>query len=278
MQFTLNGPRGSDTPYSLQGDGRRTVATEDAAAAATAPDHVILACFEAHSWESALSQFHQARKAGIAATFADRFGRDDPGRRWRFRGSPHYLNRQAIRLQVSQVVTDKAAGNPDIHRISTLVGQCQERYSAVKRHGDERQFTPQEIAIVEGILGQCEVSNSKLHSLAGAGQAMIDEARAAFGLAEAVRTFRVTAASDSPAESVAVAVPPPITGEEVAALRAEHAELLEQNRQLAAMVEQFTKPATPAEPEPDTPKVEPPRPPQPSQPSRPAPPRPQHKG
>jgi hypothetical protein len=65
---------------------------------------------------------------------------------------------------------------------------------------------------------------------------MVDEAYEAFGLEPPARSFRVVASGEAEARSV-----------ELAALRAENAELLSQNRQLAAMVESLTAP----EPAPD---------------------------
>ena len=50
---------------------------------------------------------------------------------------------------------------------------------------------PAELAQIRGTLGQCEQELEKLHALAAASQAMIDEAHEAFGLDVPERRFRV---------------------------------------------------------------------------------------
>jgi hypothetical protein len=50
---------------------------------------------------------------------------------------------------------------------------------------------PAELAQIRGTLGQCEQELEKLHALAAAAQAMIDEAHQAFGLEVPDRFFGV---------------------------------------------------------------------------------------
>ena len=50
---------------------------------------------------------------------------------------------------------------------------------------------PAELAKFRGTLGQCEHELEKLHALAAAAQAMVDEAHGAFGLEIPERHFRV---------------------------------------------------------------------------------------
>jgi hypothetical protein len=110
---------------------------------------------------------------------------------WRFRGTPHYLNAQGERLGLSRVLTDRARLNAELHRISALLGQLCDRYHRAPKDGGTAVLPPAELAQVRGTIGQCEQEMEKLHALAGAAQAMIDEASEAFGLDIPDRHFRV---------------------------------------------------------------------------------------
>jgi hypothetical protein len=111
---------------------------------------------------------------------------------WRFRGTPFYLDAQADRLGISRILADRARTNAEIHRVSTLLGQLCERYHhAPKQDGRIATVFPAELAQIQGTLGQAECELAKLHALAAAATAMIDEAHQAFGLALPQRTHRV---------------------------------------------------------------------------------------
>jgi hypothetical protein len=131
---------------------------------------------------------------------------------WRFRGTPFYLDAQADRLGLSKVLVDRARTNAEIHRISTLLGQLCERYHhAPKEDGRIATVFPAELAQIQGTLGQVECELSKLHALAAASQAMVDEAYQAFGLAVPKRTHRVVCdfdAEPAPADLVPVKLNP----------------------------------------------------------------------
>jgi hypothetical protein len=131
---------------------------------------------------------------------------------WRFRGTPHYLDAQGDRLGVSKVLVDRARKNAEIHRVSTLLGQLCERYHrAPKDESGRPRIYPAELAQVSGTLGQCELELAKLHALAAAAQAMIDEAHAAFGQAPPARAYRIRCDYDealSPADLKPVKIRP----------------------------------------------------------------------
>jgi hypothetical protein len=110
---------------------------------------------------------------------------------WRFRGTPHYLDAQGERLGLSKVLTDRARHNPEVYRVSVLLGQLCERYHRATKEGGRAVVTPAELAQIRGTLGQCEQELEKLHALAAASQAMVDEAHQAFGLEAPGRHFRV---------------------------------------------------------------------------------------
>jgi hypothetical protein len=110
---------------------------------------------------------------------------------WRFRGTPHYLSQQGDRLGLSRILTDRARHNPEIHRVSVLLGQlCERWHRCLDEEGNPHLFPP-DLAQVKGTLSQCEQELEKLHALAAAAQAMIDEAHRAFNLAAPERVMRV---------------------------------------------------------------------------------------
>jgi hypothetical protein len=110
---------------------------------------------------------------------------------WRFRGSPHYIERQAARLGVSQVLADRARHNAEIHRVSVLLGQLCERYHRARKEDGKPVFFPLELSQVRGTLDQGEQELQKLHALAAASAEMLDEGWQAFGLASPERHFGV---------------------------------------------------------------------------------------
>jgi hypothetical protein len=110
---------------------------------------------------------------------------------WRFRGTPYYLDAQGERLGLSKVLTDRARHNPEVYRVSVLLGQLCERYHRASKEGGRAMVPPAELAQIRGTLGQCEQELEKLHALAAASQVMVDEAHAAFGLEAPGRPFGV---------------------------------------------------------------------------------------
>ena len=110
---------------------------------------------------------------------------------WRFRGTPYYLDAQGVRLGLSKALTDRARHNPEVYRVSVLLGQLCERYHRAPKEGERALIPPVELAQVRGTMSQCEQELEKLHALAAASQAMVDEAYRAFGLDGPDRHFRV---------------------------------------------------------------------------------------
>jgi hypothetical protein len=110
---------------------------------------------------------------------------------WRFRGTPYYLDAQGERLGLSKILTDRARHNPEVYRVSVLLGQLCERYHRAPKEDGRAVVSPAELAQIRGTLGQCEHELEKLHALAAASQAMVDEAHEAFGLEVPGRHFRV---------------------------------------------------------------------------------------
>jgi hypothetical protein len=125
---------------------------------------------------------------------------------WRFRGSPHYIDQQGDRLGVPKILTDRARHNPEIYRVSVLIGQLCERYHRAPKHGGCAVVLPAELAQIRGTLNQCEQELEKLHVLAAATQVIVDEATLAFGLAPPNRRFRVRCDYDDRAEPAELSI------------------------------------------------------------------------
>jgi hypothetical protein len=116
---------------------------------------------------------------------------------WRFRGSPHYLDAQAARLGLSKVLADRARHNAELFRVQVLISQLCERFHKARKEDGRPVFGQPELAQVKGTLEQAELELQKLHMLAGAAAAMLDEAWKAFGLALPYRPFGVACDYDT---------------------------------------------------------------------------------
>jgi hypothetical protein len=124
---------------------------------------------------------------------------------WHARGSLDYLIVQGERLGISRVTIDRARRNVEIHRIATLLGQLSQQYHRLPRDAQgEPVFVGGMLRGVEGTLHQCEEECAKLHALAAASQAMIDDARVALRLSAAERPMRVACDFDEAEPSSAV--------------------------------------------------------------------------
>ncbi len=117
---------------------------------------------------------------------------------WRFRGSPHYLDAQAARLGLPKVLADRARHNAEIYRVQVLISQLCERYHTARKENGRPVFGQPELAQVRGTLEQAELEHQKLHMLAAASAAMLDEAWKAFQFAVPNRPFAVCCDYDTP--------------------------------------------------------------------------------
>lgn len=121
---------------------------------------------------------------------------------WRFRGTPSYLDRQAARLGITQVLADRARNNSEIYRLGVLLAQLAGRYHAARHENGVPIFYPIERAQIKGTLDQCELELQKLHMLAGAADAMLEEAWSAFGFDSPDRPYEVSCESDFPPDQI----------------------------------------------------------------------------
>jgi len=117
---------------------------------------------------------------------------------YRFKGTPFYLDRQAERLGLPRVLTDRARHNKEIHEIATLLGQLCERWHQARKLAGRAVFQGPELEQIKGTLGRCERELEKLHALAGTAAAMCDDAYAAFGLSPPERPFAILCDFDAP--------------------------------------------------------------------------------
>jgi hypothetical protein len=115
---------------------------------------------------------------------------------WRFRGSPHYLDHQARRLGITQILADRARHNPEIYRLSVLLAQLSERYHRGRKENGKPVFYMTELAQIKGTLEQCELELQKLHLLAAAADTMLGDAWHAFSLEPPKRSFGVSSDLD----------------------------------------------------------------------------------
>jgi NAD(P)-dependent dehydrogenase (short-subunit alcohol dehydrogenase family) len=117
---------------------------------------------------------------------------------WRYRGTPHYLAQQALRLGMTPVLADRARSNQEIYRVSVLLAQLCERYHKARKEDGKPILAMTELAQVRGTLQQAEQECSKLHALAATAAAMIDEAYSAFETEQPPRHFAVLCDFDTP--------------------------------------------------------------------------------
>jgi hypothetical protein len=108
---------------------------------------------------------------------------------WRFRGSRHYLEECGRPLGVAPILLRHAAHNNEIHRVATLMAQLCERYHAAPKDDGVPCIHPYETAKIQAVLARAEDECAKLHALAQAAAAMIDEAYAAFAFAQPPRSY-----------------------------------------------------------------------------------------
>jgi hypothetical protein len=117
---------------------------------------------------------------------------------WRFRGSPHFLDAQAARLGLPKVLADRARHNPEIYRVQVLIAQLCERFHKARKENGRPVFGKPELAQVRGTLEQAELELQKLHMLAAASAAMLDETWKAFEFAVPNRPYAVSCNYDTP--------------------------------------------------------------------------------
>ena len=77
-----------------------------------------------------------------------------------------------------------------------LLAQLCERYHKAHKEDGEPIFGPLEVTAIEGVLGMAEQELEKLHMLAGAADAMLEEAYGAFNINAPARSFVILAESD----------------------------------------------------------------------------------
>lgn len=260
------GPFGSDYPTALVGEGRRIGADPE-------PDEVILAIVAAPSWDAARTLYTAAKNAGIERTVGSKHSKPWANGYWHFPGIETYMKQAAMRIGVSLGAVRTAHQESTPVEIGRKLGQCKQTYAAVKGPMKaDRDFSFVERNTILANLAACDVLCDRQHAIADACRAAIDHGREAFGLPPRDHRHRILTAreirqaSGNDAEVVALkaqlaqalesARMAPQNAqvalrEDIDRLRAENAELLDQNKQLAVMVESLTVPKSVAAPPPD---------------------------
>ncbi len=109
---------------------------------------------------------------------------------WKFEGSPHYLTQQADRLGMDRSTAHRSRDNRELLAISTFLCQMSDRMKAANKAG-VHVFHGADRAQIEAGFNAQELNVHKLHMLAATASAVLDEARAAFGLPPMDRPFLV---------------------------------------------------------------------------------------
>jgi hypothetical protein len=120
---------------------------------------------------------------------------------WHFRGTPPYLSAQGKRLGMVETLVARAKHNTEIHRVSIILGQLCERWHKARKEDDRPVYVKYEAEQVAAGLAQADQECAKLHALAGAAAAMIDEGYAAWGIERPDRGYAVMANNDAPTPS-----------------------------------------------------------------------------
>lgn len=117
---------------------------------------------------------------------------------WHFRGTPHTLSKQAVRLGITPVLADRARHNQEIYRVSVLLAQLCDRYHKARKEDGRPVIPKPELDQIRGTLLQADQECAKLHALAATASEMIDEAFQAFGLEHPGRHYAVLSDYDIP--------------------------------------------------------------------------------
>ncbi len=146
-----------------------------------------------HRWEGTgniddeIRYFNGLKKNGIPHTPEVPVA---PGKVWRYRGLPYYLERQNARFRTTPMQIKRAQENKEAHRASAVLGQLSEQL--IKRSvGGKIDLMPTEAAQIDAALGQCENEVTRLHLIAASLAQAVDEARVAYGLSPIIRSFEV---------------------------------------------------------------------------------------
>jgi hypothetical protein len=118
-----------------------------------------------------------------------------PSRVWRFRGFPQFLAAQGARMRLPAAYAKKCEVNPELAKISQLLGQLSERFIKGSRLGGISAIQGNDKTSANDAIEICEQSVARLHLVAAAAAQAVDEARAAFGQS-IVREFSVVSEYD----------------------------------------------------------------------------------
>lgn len=187
----------SDRPHAFKSeDGKRFDAPRDPAA--PPPDvarEIEVDRFPMENEKDAISHFLNLATHGLKAAHPV-YRSITCGRLWRPRGTPHYLNAQAMRLRIPQVVSDRSKDNRELHRLSSIMGSLADRYHSARKEDFVAILSVPEKNAVKGSLVEATKDAARLHCCAAAAWDMVDEAYQAFGIELPDKEFRVVSIHD----------------------------------------------------------------------------------
>jgi hypothetical protein len=194
QNWCAGGPKGADKPTWLMDENGNVIVGRPAVG--DAPLHT----YQTENRDDAIAGFNALKRTGIAA-ISGRHGIQRDGQRWTMPGSPHYLDRQAARLGVSQVQLDQCAGNAQLKEVVQLVSQIHINYYANRplRADGKVQVHPPEARRIRETLLRARGEAGKLHAMAAAARAIIDDCVAAIAIDAIDWPYEVLAQSDGPA-------------------------------------------------------------------------------
>ena len=141
--------------------------------------------WHANKWDEAVAHFNSLRKNGIPNVQDPKA--QAPTRLWRFRGFPSYLTVQAQRMRMPDILIKRTLQNKQMHDLSVSLASVSE--TAVKMSlGGLTDIKRNQLKMA---LEHAEDDVSRLHMLAAAAAAAVDEARVAYGLEPYQRSFHV---------------------------------------------------------------------------------------
>jgi hypothetical protein len=117
---------------------------------------------------------------------------------WTFKGSPHFLDKQAERFKASQMLAHVARHNQEIYKAQTLVSQLEDRARKARRENGKPVFGKPERDGIKGTLDQVEQIRTRLFLLAAAVEAMLDEGYIELDVEPPKRTYEILCEYDTP--------------------------------------------------------------------------------
>jgi hypothetical protein len=133
---------------------------------------------------------------------------------WVYKGSPHFLDKQAARFKADLMLAHVSRHNVEIYKAQTLMAQLEDRARKARRENGKPVFGKPERDGIKGTLDMVERLRTRLYMLAASVEAMLDEGYVELDVEPPKRTYEILCEYDTP--------PPPLPrGDELCGLAAE---------------------------------------------------------